>query len=243
VDSDSIPDALVRRMRTTSGLTDDELSVLRDLPIVLKTFPPEQHIVRDGDRPSNCCLIVKGFGLRSKDTTGGGRQILSLHVPGDIPDLQSLHLQVMDHDLVTLTEATLGFISHIALRTLHRQRPDIAELFWRDTLIDAAIFREWIVNIGQRPAPSRLAHIMAELRERLLTIGLTDGRSFEMPLTQEQIGDALGITSIHANRVIKQLRSDGIVDINRGRVTILDEGKFEELADFDDRYMHQSPDL
>ncbi len=243
MDSQSIPDTLVRRMRTTSGLSDEELRVIRDLPIQVKTFPPEQHIVRDGDRPNNCCLIVKGFGLRSKTTTRGQRQILSLHVPGDIPDLQSLHLQVMDHDLVTLTEATLGFISHAALRKLHRERPDVAELFWRDTLIDAAMFREWIVNIGQRPAPSRLAHIMAELRQRLLTIGLTDGRSFDMPLTQEQIGDALGITSIHANRVIKQLRADGVVDIHRGRVTIMDERKFEELADFDDRYLHQSPDL
>ena len=243
MDNTSIPDTLVRRMRTTSGLSDEELSVIRDLPILVKTFPPEQHIVRDGDRPDNCCLIVKGFGLRSKTTTSGQRQILSLHVPGDVPDLQSLHLQVMDHDLVTLTESTLGFISHVALRKLHRERPDIAELFWRDTLIDAAMFREWIVNIGQRPAPSRLAHIIAELRQRLLTIGLTDGRSFDMPLTQEQIGEALGITAVHANRVIKQLRQDGIVELQRGRVTVLDERKLLELADFDGRYLHQSPTL
>jgi CRP-like cAMP-binding protein len=230
-------------MSVTSGWTEAELSDIRDLPIVVRTFPPEQHVVRDGDRPSECCLIVKGFGLRSKTTAAGRRQILSIHVPGDIPDLQSLHLHVMDHDLVTLTECTLGFISHTALRKLHRQRPDIAELFWRDTLIDAAMFREWIVNLGQRPAPSRLAHVMAELHRRLQVIGMTDGRSFDMPLTQEQIADALGITSIHANRVIKQLRTEGIIDIHRGRVSILDQRKFEELADFDDRYMHQSPDL
>ena len=243
MDKDSIPGTLVRRLRTTSGLTDDELRVVRELPILVRTCPPEQHIVRDGDRPSECCLIVTGFAMRTKTTSTGQRQILSLHVPGDIPDLQSLHLHVMDHDLVTLTECTLGFIGHTPLRKLHRERPDIANLFWRDTLIDAAMFREWIVNIGQRPAPSRLAHILAELRQRLRIIGLTDNRSFDMPLTQEQIGDALGITSIHANRVIKQLRTEGIVEIHRGRVTILDERKFEELADFDNRYMHRSPDL
>lgn len=239
----SVSETLLRRMSVTSGRTESELGAIRELPVVVRTFPPEHAVVRDGDRPNECCLIVKGFGLRSKTTSTGRRQILSLHIPGDIPDLQSLHLHVMDHDLVTLTECTLGFISHVALRQLHRQRPDIAELFWRDTLIDAAIFREWIVNLGQRPAPSRLAHVMAELCQRLQVIGMTDGSSFDMPLTQEQIADALGITSIHANRVIKQLRTDGVIDIHRGRVSILDQHKFEELADFDNRYMHQSPNL
>jgi CRP-like cAMP-binding protein len=116
-------------------------------------------------------------------------------------------------------------------------------MFWRDTLIDAAMFREWIVNVGQRPAPSRLAHVMMELRERLRVIGRLNGTSFEMPLTQEEIGEALGITAVHANRVIRQLREHGVVELQRGRVNVLDEGKFRELADFDNRYLHQSPAL
>jgi CRP-like cAMP-binding protein len=155
----------------------------------------------------------------------------------------SLFLHVMDHDLSTLTPCTLGFIKHETLQKLHRRRPNVAEMFWRDTLIDSAMFREWIVNVGQRPAPARLAHVMVELRERLKVIGRADGNRFDMPLTQEQIGEALGITAVHANRVIKQLRQDGIVDLHRGRVTVLDEGKFQELADFDNRYLHQSPAL
>ncbi|WP_354221898.1 Crp/Fnr family transcriptional regulator [Bradyrhizobium sp. F1.4.3] len=119
--------------------------------------------------------------------------------------------------------STLGCISH---ETLH-----------------AAMFREWIVNVGQRPAPARLAHVMIELRERLRIVGRVDGNNFEMPLTQEQIGEALGITAVHANRVIKQLRQDGIVELHRGSVTVLDERKFMELVDFDGRYLHQSPTL
>ena len=153
----------------------------------------------------------------------------------------SLFLHVMDHDLVTLTACTLGFISHDALQRLHRRRPKVAEIFWRDTLIDAAMFREWIVNVGQRPAPSRLAHVAAELRERLRVIGRADGDTFDMPLTQEQLGEALGITAVHVNRVARQLREDGILELYRGRATILDEARFQELADFDDRYLHQSP--
>src|SRR6202000_2209053 len=103
-------------------------------------------VVREGQRPTHCCLVAAGFCVRTKTTGDGKRQILSIHIPGEIPDLQSLHLQVMDHDLVTLTDSRLEFISHSVLRSLHRRRPKVAEVFWRDTLIDAAMFREWIVN-------------------------------------------------------------------------------------------------
>jgi CRP-like cAMP-binding protein len=127
------------------------------------------------------------------------------------------------------------------MRALTRANPNIAEVLWRDTLIDSAIFREWIVNVGQRPAASRLAHTVVELRKRLAITGRATGDTFDMPLTQEQISEALGITPVHANRIVRQLRDDGIVDINRGRVAVLDEAKLAELAQFDDRYLHQDP--
>jgi CRP-like cAMP-binding protein len=177
--------------------------------------------------------------VRSKTIENGQRQILSLHIPGDIPDLQSLYLYRMDHDLVTLVPSTLGFISHASLRAMTRANPNITEVLWRDTLIDAAMFREWIVNVGQRPAVSRLAHIAVELRKRLAITGYAESDLVEMPLTQEQIGEALGITPVHANRIIKQLRDENVVDINRGRVQVLDETRLAELAQFDDRYLHQ----
>jgi CRP-like cAMP-binding protein len=243
VASDAIRAALVRRLRISSSISDDDVSEIEALPISVRQFPAEAPVVRDGERATDCCLIVEGFCARSKTIANGKRQILSLHIPGEIPDLMSLFLHVMDHDLSTLTPCTLGFINHDVVRRLHHRRPAVAEIFWRDTLIDAAMFREWIVNVGQRPAPARLAHVMVELRERLRLIGRVDGTNFDMPLTQEQIGEALGITAVHANRVIKQLRQEGIVELHRGRVKVLDEGKFLELADFDDRYLHQSPTL
>lgn len=241
--SDVVPAALVRRLRTTSAVTDEDIKAVDALPFSVREYPAERNIVGDGQRATECCLIIKGFCARSKTTSEGRRQILSIHIPGEIPDLMSLHLHVMDHDLSTLTPCTLGFINHDALRLLHRRQPNLADMFWRDTLIDAAMFREWIVNVGQRPAPARLAHVIVELRERLKVIGRVDGANFEMPLTQEQIGEALGITPVHANRVIKQLRQDGVVELHRGRVTVLDEGKLLELAGFDDRYLHLSPML
>ncbi|MET4205815.1 Crp/Fnr family transcriptional regulator [Bradyrhizobium sp. LA2.1] len=241
--SDTIRAALVRRLRTSSGISDDDVKEIEALPIAVRQYSAEAPVVRDGERATDCCLIADGFCARSKTIASGKRQILSIHIPGEIPDLMSLFLHVMDHDLSTLTPCTLGFISHETLRKLHQRSPSVAEMFWRDTLIDAAMFREWIVNVGQRPAPARLAHVMIELRERLRVIERLDGNSFEMPLTQEQIGEALGITGVHANRVIKQLRQEGIVELHRGRVTVLDEWKFLELADFDGRYLHQSPML
>jgi CRP-like cAMP-binding protein len=243
VPSDAIRAALVRRLQISSGLSQEDIREIQELPITVKDYPAERAVVRDGERATECCLIADGFCMRSKTISDGKRQILSLHIPGEIPDLMSLFLHVMDHDLSTLTPCTLGFIKHETLQRLHRRAPDVAEIFWRDTLIDAAMFREWIVNVGQRPAPARLVHVMVELRERLKMIGRVQGNSFEMPLTQEQIGEALGITAVHANRVIRQLREDGIVEMQRGRVKVLDEAKLQELADFDDRYLHQSPAL
>lgn len=241
--SDIIPAALIRRLRAASGLSEEEIRAIHALPFVVRDYPAEQPIVSDGQRPTESCMIVDGFCARSKVTSDGRRQILSIHIPGEIPDLMSLHLHIMDHDLSTLTPCILGFIPHEALRLLYRRQPNLADLLWRDTLVDAAVFREWIVNVGQRPAPARLAHVMIELRERLKLIGRAEGASFEMPLTQEQVGEALGITAVHANRVIKQLRQDGIADFHRGRVDVLDENRLLELAGFDDRYLHLSPAL
>jgi CRP-like cAMP-binding protein len=242
VDRDSVLASLLRRLDTVSKLDPADIAAIRSLPIAVRHWEGGRAIVSDGERPSECCLIIEGFCIRSKTTEAGQRQILSIHIPGEIPDLQSLHLHRMDHDLSTLVPSTLGFISHASLLTLTHARPNVADALWRDTLIDAAIFREWIVNVGQRPAPARLAHIVLELRERLLAIkGGAEPATFEFPLTQEQIGEALGITPVHANRIIRQLREDRILDVSRGQVRVLDETRLAELAQFDDRYLHQDP--
>ena len=243
MDREMVLAALLRRLNTVSGLDDADIAAIRALPINVRHWDAGRTIVSDGERPTDCCLVIEGFCVRAKTILDGQRQILSIHIPGEIPDLQSLHLHRMDHDLIAVAPSTLGFISHTSMRALTRTNPNIAEVLWRDTLIDSAIFREWIVNVGQRPAASRLAHTVVELRRRLAVIGREAGDTFEMPLTQEQISEALGITPVHANRIIRQLRDDGIVDINRGRVTVLDEAKLAELAQFDDRYLHQDPSL
>ena len=127
--------ALVQRLRTISGIDEEDVQSIRVLPVSIKHYRANQPIVRDGERPTECCLVAEGFCVRTKTTSSGQRQILSIHIPGEIPDLQSLHLHVMDHDLITLTECTLGFISHSPLREITRRRPNIAEILWRDSLV------------------------------------------------------------------------------------------------------------
>lgn len=161
-----IMEPLLKRLRLTANISDqDEQAILR-LPITAKRVAGGQAVVATADRPSVCCLIIDGFMQRSKIVGDARRQILSFHRPGDIPDLQSLHLHVLDHELITLDDCILGFIPHDALRSLTRSSPRVAEALWRDTLIDSAIFREWICNVGQRDAISRLAHLILEIYTR-----------------------------------------------------------------------------
>lgn len=241
--TDIVTAALLKKLGKISDMNEDDIKAIKSMPIVVKQVPDHHYVVRDRERPSQCCLVIEGYAVRSKTTRQGRRQILSIHIPGDIPDVQSLHIEVMDHDLITLTPAILGFIPHIAIREMHRTRPRVAEIFWRETLIDAAMFREWIVNVGQRQAPSRMAHLVLELKRRLEVIGPVVSNMFQLPMTQDELGDALGLTAVHVNRTIKQLRDGGLMEFQRQTVKILNEPKLKELADFDELYLHQDPSL
>lgn len=241
VNNDMITAPLFQRLQTTTGAGPDDLLALKALPYTLRQFRANQTVLCEGDRPGECCLIVDGFCVRSKTIADGRRQILSIHIPGDLPDLQGLYLAAMDHDLVALSDCTLAFIAHAAMRDLIRSKPGIGDIFWRDTLVDAAVSREWIVNVGQRAAHSALAHLIVELRERLRLVGRATGNVIPMPLTQEQLGEAMGMTSVHTNRILRQLRMDGVVEFQRGTVKVLNETKLERLAQFDARYLHLTP--
>ena len=145
--------------------------------MTVRDLRADQDIVRDQDRPSQCCLILTGFACRYKMTPAGKRQIFSFHIPGDIPDMQSIHLRVMDHSLGTLTASKVAFIPHEHVRALNRRCPRIADVFWRDTLIDAAVFREWMAGLGRREAFARIAHLLCELFLRFKAVGLANGRA------------------------------------------------------------------
>src|SRR5690242_14897560 len=210
---------LITKLQLGSSLEPDDIGAIERLPIVIKDLPTHTSVVREGDRPTQCCVLIEGFLCRSKTTDAGKRQILSVHIPGDIPDLQTLHLNVMDHDFKALSDCSLGFIPHESLRALIRARPMIAEALWRETLVDAAIFREWIVNVGRRAASQRLAHFLLEMRRRLERVGLASNGHFPLPMTQLDLADTVGLTPVHINRVIQSLRQDKLLDFRKYVVT------------------------
>jgi CRP-like cAMP-binding protein len=229
---------LVRRLRADTRLSFEHLSALEAIPIVIKQVPEDTAIVKEGDRPHQCCLLIEGFASRSKVSAAGVKQIVSFHIPGDVPDLQSLFLGVMDHDLTTISPATLGLMQHSVLEALFEKHPAIARAFWRETLIEASIFREWILNLGARPAPQRMAHLLVELRERMAAVGLTESDVFDFPVTQSELGDALGLTPVHVNRVLQEYRARKLLDVRKNKVTIADHDAAVQEAGFDDVYLH-----
>src|SRR3954466_1866374 len=212
--SDFLP--LVRKLESVFPLSHAELGAVLALPMHIRELPAGQDIVREGDRPSQCCLLLEGFALRYKVVGDGKRQIMSFHIPGDMPDLLSLHLVRMDHSLATLSRSRLGFISHQNLRRLIQQHPRLGDAFWRETLVDAAVFREWMVGIGRRDARARIAHLVCELVTRLEIAGLARDKSIHIPLTQAHIADALGLSTVHVNRVLQMLRAEKLIVWRRG---------------------------
>jgi CRP-like cAMP-binding protein len=231
----------ITKLMISNVLDGDDISAIRNLPIRNREVGADHIIISEGDRPQDCCLISEGFAFRSRTTFDGLRQILSLHIPGDIPDLQSLHLKLMDHDLITLTPCTLGLIPHEAIKHLARTRPNVAAALWRETLIDASIFREWVVDLGRRSAAARMAHLLNELYSRLEAIGRARNGMFELPITQTELADCLGLSTVHVNRVLQDLRKQGLLKVTRSEFHLLRQEELKELAGFDPAYLHLDP--
>ncbi len=229
---------LIRKLESIFRLTDDERHALETLPMQIVALKENQDIVRQGDRPSRSCLLLSGFACPYKMTGDGKRQIHNFYIPGDIPDLQSLHLEVLDNSLGTITPCSVGFITHEALNLLCERHYRIAKAFWRENLIEGAIFREWMTSIGQREAYPRIAHLLCEMLVRLKAVGLADGNSCKWPITQAEIGDALGITTVHVNRVLQEMRADGLIELKGDRLNIPDWARLKEAGDFEPTYLH-----
>jgi CRP-like cAMP-binding protein len=235
------PHPLVRKMESIVDLTSEEREALRALPMMVRELHADQDIVRDGDEPSQSCLVLDGFTVRYKLAGEDRRQILSFHIPGEIPDLQSLYLKTMDHSLATLTNARLGFIQHRTLFDLMARFPRIAGAFWRETLIDGAIFREWMVGMGRRKAPSRIAHFFCEMYARLDSIGMAENWTVPLPITQEELGDALGLSAVHTNRALQDLRGQDLITFERGKLTVDNWKGLVRVGEFDPAYLHLAP--
>lgn len=229
---------LIRKLDAIGHLSDQERRGIGELPMVTRVIPHGHEIVADGSVPSHCCLLIRGWACRHKTLTDGQRQILSFHIPGDIPDLQSLHLKVMDHGLTSVADCTAAFIPHEHLRNLIARLPGLGSLLWRDTLIDAAVFREWMVNMGRRTAMERASHLFCEMYVKMKAVALAGESKFPLPLTQMDLSDALGISAVHTNRTLQEIRAMGLISLRSRELRILDWEGLKALAGFDPTYLH-----
>jgi CRP-like cAMP-binding protein len=229
---------MVRRLERLSPLTEQDRELLLGLPHQVRKLAAGGHLVRDGDVPEFCSLLLSGFAYRYKITGDGARQIISIHMPGEFVDLQHSFLRVADTSVQTLTEADVAFIPCQAVQELALRHSAIGRALWVDTLIDASIFREWVVNVGRRDSRARIAHILCEFSLRLESAGLAENHRYELPMTQEQLADAVGLTSVHVNRVLKILEEEGLISRERRSIVIQDWARMREAGDFNERYLH-----
>jgi CRP-like cAMP-binding protein len=229
---------LIRKLESIATLSDEERRAIESLPVRVHHLDARQDIVRDGDQPAHCCLIISGWACRYKLLSEGKRQIFSFHIPGDIPDLQSLHIHTMDHSLATVTKAVVAFIPHESLRARTAKHPKLAALLWRDTLIDAGIFREWMIGMGRRSAFERIAHLFCEMYLKLQSVGLAGDYRCPMPITQVDLADALGLTSVHINRVLKEMRGQTLIALRSSTLVIEAWDELLRVSEFDPTYLH-----
>jgi CRP-like cAMP-binding protein len=228
---------LLFRLERLNTLSAEDRQRIVDLPLKLVNYPADREIVSYGYSTSRCTLVLDGFLYGHKPVAGSRRQITSFFVPGDLVDLSTLYLPKVDHTIATLGPAVLAFIPHAALKEALDESSALAQAFWRETLMQAAIFQEWVVNLGRRDAFARLAHIVCELTVRLRSVGLARDLSFSMPWTQMDVADACGISNVHANRVIQELRHLELVEWDSRRLKIRNWSALVRLADFSDDYL------
>lgn len=228
----------LKKLERRSSFSQCDRSAFMNLPFSVKSLSPSSYIIREQDITKNCCFLISGFAFRSKIVGNGGRQILSVNIPGELLDLQHAFLGIADHSIQMLSDGDVAFVAAEAVHEIAVAHPAIGRAMWLETLAEGSISREWIANIGRRDARSRVAHLLCEIALRLHSAGLITGNRYELPMTQEQIGDATGLTPVHVNRTLHKLHSDGLITRDKRSVTIENWKALSGVADFNAGYLH-----
>ena len=229
---------MVRKLEQWHPLDEAESAAILALPHVTRHLKAHQYIVWDGDKPHNACLLLAGYAFRHKLAGNGSRQILSLHMKGDILDLQNSLLGTADHNVQMMTDGSVALIPVQSVIDLAFKMPAIGMAMWYETLVDGSIFREWILNVGRRDAFTAIAHLLCEFAMRAEAANIGQSVQYELPLTQEQLADAVGLTSVHVNRTLMRLEEEGHIRRNRRVIEIDDWQNLAKVADFEPRYLH-----
>lgn len=230
--------ALIQRLEAFTRLSKDDKAALQRISKVTRTIAPRRDLIREGEKPQFVHLIVEGWACRYKTLPDGRRQVVAFFVPGDFCDLNVYILKHMDHSLGAITRIAVADISREEMDTLTTNHPRITQALLWESLVNNAIQREWTLNIGQRTAYERISHLLIEMYVRLDTVGLTQNGSCDFPLTQNDLADATGLTAVHVNRTLQELRRDGLIQLERKRLNIPDFRRLSEAAMFNPNYLH-----
>jgi CRP-like cAMP-binding protein len=225
------------KLRARDDISGEEEAAIRELISEVVDVPSDQVMIRADQELSQSTLLLEGWMARMKDLRAGQRQIAELNIAGDFTDLHGFTLKRLDHDVVTLTPCKVALVPHERLRWLTENFPHLTRVYWFMTNLDAAIHREWTLSLGRRSALARMAHLFCEMFVRLRITGLTDGNGYEFPLTQIELGECLGLTSVHVNRTLQELRRRELIELRARMLTILNWDGLSDVAEFDSSYL------
>ena len=231
----------LKKLRRRIELSSEEEQAVRDSVVEARKVPADQVLIRSGEELNSSNILLDGWMARGRDLAGGERQVTELHVAGDFADLHGLTLKRLDHDVMTLTDCIVGVVPHERLQQITRKYPRLAEAYWFSTNVDGAITRELALSLGQRSAISRMAHLFCELHMRLGAVGKGRPDGFEFPLTQRELSECLGLTVVHVNRTLQELRRRNLVELENRQLTILDPRGLKGVAEFDPSYLYLYP--
>lgn len=232
-------DALTRRLDCFATLSGEEIAAIEAaVDSEGRTVPARRDLVREGDKPDVAYLVCSGWAARYKTLPDGRRQHVAFLVPGDLCDFNNDVLDRMDHSIGALTPTCYVEIPHDRVQALTEQRPRLAQALWWQLLVSMAVEREWILNLGQRSAIERLSHLFCELYRRLEMVGLAERGHYDFPITQLDLAEATGLTPVHVNRTLQEMRSRGLIVLKERTLTIPDIQELERLALFTADYLH-----
>ena len=231
-------DKFIRTLERRDTVSQEEKSLLAQLRSRERSFDAREEVVAEGSRPTSSLLLTEGFACRAKTLANGKRQITAIHIAGDYVDLHSYLLKKMDHSVIAITPCKFIVTDHTSVKRLLESSEHLTRLLWLMTIIDAATHREWITSMGRRSSMAHLAQLFCELYVKCEIVGLTEGYSYNFPLTQAELGDVLGLSVVHVNRTLQDLRAEGVIQWEDRMVTILNWQRLQRLADFDPTYLN-----
>lgn len=231
----------IRKLRARHDLSREEEGALRSMRWFERRFERHQVMVRFGELVDHSMLLLDGFVIRSKVAPDGARQIVEISVPGDFVDLHGFILKRLEHEISAAGRCEIATVPHSELKRVCDEMPRLSRVLWFQTLIDASIHREWMLVLGKKRGRARIAQFFCEMQARLKTVGIAGSDRFQLPFSQQELADITGMTVVHANRSLKELRDAGLVSFRNGQVELHDLAGLKRSAQFDDSYLYFGP--